>query len=73
MDDYPSLSVSTPVLQSLEKVVVEKFETCVEKDVYIPFYFASQNPAFVNRQFWSAAKLFRNILYWQVIDPFYHY
>jgi len=65
MDDYPSLSVSTPVLQSLEKVVVEKFETCVEKDVYIPFYFAGQNPVFVNRQFWSAAKLFRNILYWQ--------
>jgi len=65
MDDHPSLTVKTPVLQCLEKAVVEKFETSVDKDVFIPFQFASDNPAFVNRQFWSAAKLFRNILYWQ--------
>jgi len=71
MDDHPSLSGSNKVLQSLDKAVVEKFETAVEKDVYIPFHFATQNPVFVNRQFWSAAKLFRNILYWhklQLID-----
>ena len=71
MDDHPSLSGSNKVLQSLDKAVVEKFETAVEKDVYIPFHFATQNPVFVNRQFWSAAKLFRNILYWHVSSLFF--
>ena len=46
---------------------MEKFEGAVDQDVFIPFHFAAQNPGFVNRQFWSAAKLLRNILHWQVL------
>ena len=55
-------------MQSLLSAAVEKFEGAVDQDVFIPFHFAAQNPGFVNRQFWSAAKLLRNILHWQVID-----
>jgi len=68
-DEHPSLSGSSnKVIQSILTAAVEKFEAAVDQDVFIPFHFAAQNPGFVNRQFWSAAKLLRNILHWQVMS-----
>lgn len=53
-------------MQSLVAAASEKFEGTVDQDVFIPFHFVNQNPGFVSRQFWFAAKLFRNILHWHV-------
>jgi hypothetical protein len=64
-EEHPILA-SHKTIQSLLSAAVEKFEGAVDQDVFIPFHFAAQNPGFVNRQFWSAAKLLRNILHWQV-------
>lgn len=66
-EEHPSL-VGGKIIQLLLAAAVEKFEGAVDQDVFIPFHFAAQNPGFVNRQFWSAAKLLRNILHWQVTD-----
>ena len=69
LEEHPTLLTgagSSKTVQSLLSAVVEKFEAAVDQDVFIPFHFAAQNPAFVNRQFWSASKLLRNILHWQV-------
>ncbi len=69
IDEHPSLSGSSnKVIQSLLAAAIEKFDAAVDQDVFIPFHFAAQNPGFVNRQFWSAAKLLRNILHWQVLS-----
>jgi hypothetical protein len=65
-EDHPILA-GHKTIQSLLSAAVEKFEGAVDQDVFIPFHFAAQNPGFVNRQFWSAAKLLRNILHWQVL------
>ncbi len=64
-EEHPILA-GHKTIQSLLSAAVEKFEGAVDQDVFIPFHFAAQNPGFVNRQFWSAAKLLRNILHWQV-------
>ena len=53
-------------MQQLLAAVVKKLENAVDQDVFIPFHFASKSLTFVNRQFWSAAKLLRNMLHWQV-------
>lgn len=74
MEEHPNLSGSgtgigtCKVIASLLAAAVEKFEVAIDQDVFIPFHFAVQNPGFVNRQFWSASKLLRNILHWQVIS-----
>lgn len=78
LDEHPSLmtgTASSKTVQSLLSAAYEKFEGAVDQDVFIPFHFAAQNPGFVNRQFWSAAKLLRNILHWQVrsCDPRLNY
>lgn len=66
-EEHPLLA-GHKTIQSLLAAAVEKFEVAVDQDVFIPFHFAAQNPGFVNRQFWSAAKLLRNILHWQVMS-----
>ncbi|XP_046650905.1 PAX3- and PAX7-binding protein 1-like [Daphnia pulicaria] len=65
-EEHPILA-GHKTIQSLLSAAVEKFEGAVDQDVFIPFHFAAQNPGFVNRQFWSAAKLLRNILHWQTV------
>ncbi|KZS19148.1 PAX3- and PAX7-binding protein 1 [Daphnia magna] len=65
-EEHPILA-GHKTIQALLAAAVEKFECAVDQDVFIPFHFAAQNPGFVNRQFWSAAKLLRNILHWQTV------
>ena len=65
-----TLNKDCKVMLTIRSTVLEKFETTVDKDVFIPFHFAgksSEFTSFLNRQFWSAAKLLRNIVHWQVI------
>ena len=57
-------------LQLLIGAVVDKLEQAIDQDVFVPFHFAGKSWPFVNRQFWSAAKLLRNILHWQVTYKF---
>ncbi len=64
-EEHPTLAGHKNI-QSILTSAMEKFEGAVDADVFIPFHFAAQNPGFFNRQFWSAAKLLRNILHWQV-------
>ena len=69
-DEHPSLASPNKAMQLMLSAVTEKFENAVDQDVFIPFHFAAKSSTFVNRQFWSASKLLRNILHWQVtISP----
>ena len=68
-----TLNNDCKVMLSIRSHVSEKFETTVNQDVFIPFHFAAKSgefSSFLNRQFWSAAKLLRNILHWQVCNWF---
>merc|ERR1712029_519910 len=57
------------------QTVKDKLKAAIDNDVYIPIGYpkdllknsSSGHVAFLNRQFWSAFKLYRNILSWQGI------
>ncbi|XP_006899713.1 PREDICTED: GC-rich sequence DNA-binding factor 2 [Elephantulus edwardii] len=61
---------------SLCKAIVSRIKKAIEDDVFIPLYpksvvenETSPHSAFQERQFWSAVKLFRNVLRWQGLLP----
>ncbi|XP_016058023.1 PREDICTED: GC-rich sequence DNA-binding factor 2 isoform X1 [Miniopterus natalensis] len=62
--------------QDLPKSIVSRMKKAVEDDVFIPLYpksavenKTSPHSKFQERQFWSALKLFRNILLWNGLLP----
>ncbi|ELK38407.1 PREDICTED: GC-rich sequence DNA-binding factor 2 isoform X1 [Myotis davidii] len=62
--------------QDLLKSIVSRMKKAIEDDVYIPLYpksavenKTSPHSKFQERQFWSALKLFRNILFWNGLLP----
>ncbi|XP_036291725.1 intron Large complex component GCFC2 isoform X4 [Pipistrellus kuhlii] len=62
--------------QDLVKSIVSRMKKAIEDDVYIPLYpkstvenKTSPHSKFQERQFWSAVKLFRNILLWTGLLP----
>lgn len=62
--------------QDLLKSIVSRMKKAIEDDVYIPLYpksavenKTSPHSKFQERQFWSAVKLFRNILFWNGLLP----
>ncbi|CAK6435243.1 unnamed protein product [Pipistrellus nathusii] len=62
--------------QDLVKSIVSRMKKAIEDDVYIPLYpksavekKTSPHSKFQERQFWSALKLFRNILLWTGLLP----
>ncbi len=69
---YPTLTGSSKQVRELLTLIRDKFKNAIESDVYIPLGYSKQcldNPAsahalFLSRQFWSAFKLFKNVLLW---------
>ncbi|XP_010629914.1 GC-rich sequence DNA-binding factor 2 isoform X2 [Fukomys damarensis] len=62
--------------QDLLKSIVSRMKKAIEDDVFIPLYpkstvedKTSAHSQFQERQFWSALKLFRNILLWNGLLP----
>ncbi|XP_066123623.1 intron Large complex component GCFC2 isoform X2 [Saccopteryx bilineata] len=62
--------------QDLLKSIVSRMKKAIEDDVFIPLYpksavenRASPQSKFQERQFWSALKLFRNVLLWNGLLP----
>ena len=72
---YPTLTGESKQVRELLEVVREKLKHSIDTDVYIPVGYPKhflENPlsghsAFLQRQFWGAFKLYRNVLAWQGI------
>eukprot|EP00092_Neocalanus_flemingeri_P000916 GFUD01000974.1.p1 GENE.GFUD01000974.1~~GFUD01000974.1.p1 ORF type:complete len:671 (-),score=245.90 GFUD01000974.1:43-2055(-) len=69
--DFPTLTPRSKQLRELLSVVVENIKECLDNDVYIPMYTKNQmespnspHSLLFQRQFWSAFKLFKNVLAW---------
>jgi len=69
--DFPTLTPRSKQVRELLSVVVDLVKECLDNDVYIPMYTKHQmetshtpHSLFFHRQFWTAFKLFRNILAW---------
>jgi len=69
--DFPTLTPRSKQLRELLSVVVEMIKECLDNDVYIPMYTKHQmetpntpHSLFFQRQFWTAFKLFKNVLAW---------
>jgi len=69
--DFPTLNAKSKQLRELLSVVVDLIKESLDNDVYIPIYSKHQmetpntpHSLFFNRQFWSAFKLFKNVLSW---------
>ena len=70
--DCPSISLRSKHLRELLGFVTDSIKDALDNDVYIPMYTKHQldstagHKQFANRQFWTAFKLFQNILAWAV-------
>jgi len=71
VDDFPTVTMKSKHLRELLSRVVETFKECLDNDVYIPLYSKHQmespnspHSIFFQRQFWSAFKIFKNVLAW---------
>jgi len=72
---YPTVNGESRQVRELLEVVKEKLKTAIDNDVYIPFGYPKhfvENPLsghaiFLQRQFWGAFKLYRNVLAWHGI------
>eukprot|EP00090_Calanus_glacialis_P046886 TRINITY_DN9429_c0_g1_i2.p1 TRINITY_DN9429_c0_g1~~TRINITY_DN9429_c0_g1_i2.p1 ORF type:complete len:807 (-),score=326.26 TRINITY_DN9429_c0_g1_i2:237-2657(-) len=71
VSDFPTLTPRSKQLRELLSVVVEMVKECLDNDVYIPMYTKHQmetpntpHSLFFQRQFWSAFKLFKNVIAW---------
>jgi len=69
--DFPTLNAKSKQLRELLSAVVDLIKESLDNDVYIPIYSKHQmetpntpHSLFFNRQFWSAFKLFKNVLSW---------
>jgi len=74
VDDYPTITKESKVVQRLMETIVQKLKTSVETDLFIPLYPRSslegKNPKaliFLERQFWKGVKLFDNVVQWNLI------
>ncbi|XP_063971930.1 PAX3- and PAX7-binding protein 1 [Diachasmimorpha longicaudata] len=66
--DYPNLNNTCKNLEILFTAILEKIESAVENDVFIPIFpkqVLDPKHIFFQRQFTMAVKLLRNILSWQ--------
>ena len=64
---YPSLTGSSKQVRNVLTSVIDKFKNSIDNDVYIPLGFSKNSEShgnFLNRQYWSAFKLFKNCLSW---------
>ena len=71
--DFPTLTTRSKQVRELLTVVVDLVKESLDNDVYIPMYTKHQmetphtpHSLFFHRQFWTAYKLFKNILAWAV-------
>jgi len=75
IDIYPSINGASRQMRELLEVIKEKLKIAIDNDVYIPIGYPKhllENPlsghaAFLQRQFWGAFKLYRNVLAWHGI------
>jgi len=72
LQDFPSITPRSKGLKELLQCVVDSIRESLDNDIYIPMYSKQQTESplsahslFFQRQFWSAFKLFKNILAWQ--------
>jgi len=70
--DFPSITPRSKFLKELLQCVVDSIKDSLDNDIYIPMYSKQQTESplsahslFFQRQFWSAFKLFKNIMAWQ--------
>jgi len=69
---YPTLTGSSKQVKELLTSVIDKFKASIDHDVYIPLGYSKANlekadsghALFLNRQYWSTFKLFKNVLSW---------
>lgn len=74
-DQYPTLTGESKQIRELLTAVRDRLKMSLDQDVYIPLGYhkqllessSSPHTKFVNRQFWSAYKLFKNIIGWHGI------
>ena len=73
ISDCPTISMKSKQLRELLSAVVENIKDCLDNDVYIPMYTKHQMEApgnlhssFFSRQFWTAFKLYKNVILWAV-------
>jgi len=72
--DFPTLTTRSKQVRELLTVVVDLVKESLDNDVYIPMYTKHQmesphtpHSLFFHRQFWTAYKLFKNILAWAAV------
>lgn len=71
VDDYPTISADSKETKALVDAIVNKLQTAVETEIYIPIYPKSCLEAnnsvhllFLQRQFWKGVKLLKNLMSW---------
>jgi len=75
IDIYPTINGESRQVRDLLEVIKERLKSAIDNDVYIPVGYPkhllenslSAHAAFLQRQFWGAFKLYRNVLAWQGI------
>ena len=75
MAEFPSIGGESKQLRQLLEIARDRLKVCVESDPYVPIGYNRQiketpngpHAIFVQRQFWSCIKLFRNALSWNGI------